>query len=218
MIYLKNIQISMTNFRKNERRQSSLKRRRALLNERDSFLIICEGENTEPIYFRSFRLSSARVKTLSYPNKGNAMNFINSAILYKNIRKDDFDHYWVVFDKDANTNANFNSAINLAKLQGFNVAYSIQSFEFWFILHFHYHLGSMPRNTFKTRLDRHLPFPYAKDKETCKKIYPFILQYQATAIQNAENVYNRVGDHSNIAIEESSTTVQELVKCLNKFL
>lgn len=203
---------------KKGKRQPLLKRRKAFLNERDSFLIICEGENTEPIYFKSFRLSSARVKTLSYPNKGNAMNFVNSAVSYKNKRIDDFDHYWVVFDKDENTNDNFNSAITLAKTQGFNVAYSIQSFEFWFLLHFSYHLGIMPRNTYKTRLDRHLPFPYSKDRETCKKLYSLLLPLQVTAIQNAENVYNRIGDHSNIATEESSTTVYELVKCLNKYL
>jgi hypothetical protein len=146
------------------------------------------------------------------------MNFINSAISYKNERKDDFDHYWVVFDKDENTNANFNAAINLAKDQGFNVAYSVQSFEFWFVLHFHYHLGSMPRHTYKTRLDKYLPFPYEKDKETCKKLYSILLSHQATAIRNAETVHNRIGDHSSIATEESSTTVHELVKCLNKYL
>lgn len=215
-IYLKNIQINMAKYK--NRRQISLKRRRSFLIEKESFLIICEGENTEPIYFKSFRLSSARIKTLSYPNKGNALNFVNSAIIYKNTREDDFDHYWVVFDKDENTNENFNSAITLAKNQGFNVAYTIQSFEFWFILHFHYHLGKMPRNTFKAKLDRYIRFPYEKDKETCKKLYSVLLPHQLTAIQNAENVYNRIGDHSDIASEESSTTVHELVKSLNKYL
>lgn len=195
-----------------------LKRRRAFLLERESFLIICEGENTEPIYFKSFRLSSAKVKTLSYTNKGNAMNFINSAINYKNTRDNDFDHYWVVFDKDENTNDIFNSAIDQAINHGFNVAYSNQSFEFWFILHFQYHLGSMHRNTFRTRLSRHLRIPYEKNKETCKKLYTLLLPYQQKAIQNAEIIYGRIGDHSNIANEESSTTVHELVKTLNRYL
>ncbi len=218
MIYLRNIQISMAKFKRKGREHSVLKRRRAFLFERESFLIICEGENTEPIYFKSFRLSSARVKTLSYTNKGNAMNFINAAIDYKNTRDDDFDHYWVVFDKDENTNDNFNSAIDLAKNHGFSVAYSIQSFEFWFLLHFQYHLGSMHRNTFRSRLSRHLRIQYEKDKETCKKLYSLLLPYQRTAIRNAEAVYGRIGDHSNIATEESSTTVHELVKTLNKYL
>lgn len=198
--------------------KTPFKRRRAFRDEKDSFLVICEGENTEPIYFRSFKLSSARIRTISYTNKGNALNFVKAAITFKKNCLDDFDNYWVVFDKDQNVNNDFNSAISLARENGFKVAYSNQAFEFWFILHYSYHEGTMPRNSYKTRLDRYLGLPYDKTKATCQILYERLKPYQKTAIRNAERVYATIGDHSNIAGEESSTTVHLLVKELNKFI
>ena len=42
--------------------QSSLQRRAGGRGRpKDTFLIVCEGEETEPNYFKAFRLSSARV-------------------------------------------------------------------------------------------------------------------------------------------------------------
>lgn len=198
--------------------KSPFKRRRAFRYERESFLVICEGKNTEPIYFRSFKLSSATIKTISYTNKGNAPNFVNAAITFKRNCFDGFDNYWIVFDKDKNTDNDFNRAITLAEQNGFKVAYSIQAFEFWFILHYTYHLGTMPRESYKARLDRNMGFPYDKTKETCRILYEKLKPHQNNAIRNAERVFASIGDHSNIASEESSTTVHLLVKELNKYL
>src|SRR4030042_64078 len=72
---------------------------------------------------------------------------------------------------------------------GFEVAYSNQAFEFWFILHFNYHLGPMHRETYKERLDRYLGFEYDKTRATCKRLYDELLSRQQEAIRNAENVY-----------------------------
>ena len=48
--------------RYNPRQERSLKRRSSYRDIKQSFLIICEGENTEPDYFNAFRLTSASVK------------------------------------------------------------------------------------------------------------------------------------------------------------
>lgn len=197
---------------------TSFKRRRGFRDVKESFLIICLGENTEPIYFRSFHLSSADIRTISYPHHGNVLNFVREAIKTKRLTKGDYDNYWVVFDKGENTGPDFNTAIKLAEENGFNVAYSNQAFEFWFILHFNYHCGTMPRETYKEKLDKKLGFDYTKEKAICIKLYKALLARQSDAISNAERVYNIIGDHSNPASEESSTTVHELVKSLNKFL
>lgn len=152
------------------RRKSLIKtpyrRRRAFRDERESFIIICEGENTEPIYFRSFRLSSASIKTISYTNKGNALNFVRAAVGFKESCLESYDNYWVVFDKDNTTENDFNQAISLAIRNGYKVAYSIQAFEFWFILHYSYHEGPMPRDSYKERLGRYLGYEYDKSKAT----------------------------------------------------
>lgn len=50
--------------RYNPRQERSLKRRSSYRDIKQSFLIICEGENTEPDYFNAFRLTSASVKAV----------------------------------------------------------------------------------------------------------------------------------------------------------
>jgi len=204
--------------KENLRKSVSFSRRRPTRIEKESFLIICEGENTEPEYFKSFRLSSARVKTIAYTNKGNAFNFVNAAIAEKNKRGKDFDNYWVVFDMDANSKQDFNSAIQLAKANKLKVAYSNQAFELWYLLHFSYIQNEMHRRLYKRKLDELLPFPYDKDKNTAKNMYAALLNKQSDAIANARKAYEEIGNHQSPADEESSTTVYKLVEALNKFL
>ena len=204
--------------KENLRKSVSFSRRRPTRIEKESFLIICEGENTEPEYFKSFRLSSARVKTIAYTNKGNAFNFVNAAITEKNKRGKDFDNYWVVFDMDANSKQDFNSAIQLAKANKLKVAYSNQAFELWYLLHFSYIQNEMHRRLYKRKLDELLPFPYDKDKNTAKNMYAALLNKQSDAIANARKAYEEIGNHQSPADEESSTTVYKLVEVLNKFL
>ena len=50
--------------RYNPRQERSLKRHSNYRDIKQSFLIICEGVNTEPDYFNAFRLTSASVKAL----------------------------------------------------------------------------------------------------------------------------------------------------------
>lgn len=200
------------------RRGIPLKRRKSYRDVKETFLIICQGENTEPVYFRSFKLTSADVRTISKPEYTNVLRFVKEAQKIKNQLRNDYDNYWIVIDKDDNSNEDFNRAIELAKSHGFKVAYSNQAFEFWFILHFICHIGPMHRRDYKKHLDKYMEFPYDKTFATCKKIYSTLLKYQGIAIRNAEIVYSKIGDHTNIAAEESSTTVHELVKSLNKFL
>jgi len=199
------------------KRRVPLRRKRSYRDIKETFLIIFEGKNTEPIYFKSFQLTNADVKTITHAHEGNALSFVAEAIKTKKTEKD-YDNYWIVIDKDENGDSDFNTAIKKAKDNGFNVAYSNQAFEFWYILHFKCHIGLMHRKDYKKLLSKFLGFQYNKTRETCRKIYNALLPNQAQAIRNAEIVYEKIGDHSNIAREESSTTVHELVKSLNRFL
>ena len=107
--------------RYNPRLERSLKRRSNYRDIKQSFLIICEGVNTEPDYFNAFRLTSASVKALG---KGlNTIKLVQEAIIIKNEEKrkgHSFDQYWVVFDKDDFPNNDFNEAIRLAESNGFH--------------------------------------------------------------------------------------------------
>ena len=95
---------------------------------KQSFLIVCEGENTEPDYFNAFRLTSANVKAVGQGI--NTVRLVQKAISIKEEEKrkgNRFDQYWVVFDKDDFPNNDFNNAIVLAQKNGFRVAYSNQA-------------------------------------------------------------------------------------------
>lgn len=188
---------------------------------RESFLILCEGKSTEPHYFSSFRLATASVRALPV-TAGDAMAVILSAIKFRDnetARGKVYDHYWVVFDKDATPNQKFNEAIRLAEDSGFHVAYSNQAFELWFLLHFDFLSGPMHRRQYTSRLTALLGFPYKKEANTAKLLFKVLLDRQPDAIENARRLYESYeGQDRNPAAEESSTTVHELVKELRRYL
>ena len=105
-------------------------------------LIVCEGKNTEPSYFKQFRISSAIVKSI-----GEGYNTISLVKRAKQLAKrKKYDQIWCVFDADPkldNTKQaqNFNNAIKLAEKHKFGIAYSNQAFEYWLILHLDDHQG-----------------------------------------------------------------------------
>jgi len=90
-----------------------LKRKRSYRDVKETYLIICQGENTEPVYFRSFKLTSADIKAISKPEFTNILRFVEEAQKIKNQYKNDYDNYWIVIDKDDNSDEDFNNAIAL---------------------------------------------------------------------------------------------------------
>ncbi|MFN0203829.1 MAG: RloB family protein, partial [Bacteroidia bacterium] len=70
--------------------------------KKKSFLIVCEGENTEPNYFKSFPVVSAIVRAFGYGITN--IQLVNEAIkLKKSHDYKDFE-VWCVFDYDINPN------------------------------------------------------------------------------------------------------------------
>ena len=87
--------------RYNPRKEKSFKRTGRTREVKQSFLIVCEGVNTEPEYFKAFRLTSASVKAIG---KGlSTTRLVEEAIIVKEVegrKNHTFDQYWVVFDND----------------------------------------------------------------------------------------------------------------------
>ncbi len=187
---------------------------------KQTFLIVCEGTNTEPDYFNEFKLGSAQIETAG--TGYNTLSLINKAIQIRKeyLKKEKiFDQNWVVFDKDDFSANDFNAAIVTAEANDFKVAYSNQSFEYWFLLHFNLYQGEVDRNTYAAKLSALLGFPYTKDSGVSARMFNALFSFQQTAIGNAIHVYNSFGPlHASPAIEESSTKVHELVQELNRYL
>ena len=203
--------------RQNPKIERTLKRASSLRTVKQTFLIVCEGEVTEPEYFNSFRLTSANVKAIG---KGmNTISLVKEAIVIRDIEKRrnrNYDQCWVVFDKDDFADSDFNAAIQMAQANGFHVAYSNQAFEFWFLLHFNLYQGAIHRNRYAEMLTHLLGFKYGKTKGDSVRVFNVIYPKTRMAIDNANNVL-KAFDGGNPAKEESSTTVHQLVEQLLPF-
>lgn len=179
---------------------------------RQRFLIVCEGEKTEPNYFRSFRVPKD-VAEIDVKGVGeNPSKLVNSAKDLK--EQEDYDQVWCVFDRDSWAPEDFNNAIRNAENQGFKVAYSNEAFELWYVLHFEFLNTGIPRNDYLQKLSLLLNQKYQKNSE---KIYDELFDKQPTAIRNAINLLNQYDPHIP-ARDNPSTTVHLLVQELNKFV
>jgi len=100
----------------NPRKSKSLKRKINSRNTKKTFLILCEGEKTEPNYFKGFRVKTANIRVL-----GTGMNtesLVKECIKYKNSSEfSNKDEFWVVFDKDSFSNSLINKAFKLVENQ-----------------------------------------------------------------------------------------------------
>lgn len=199
-------------------KNSNLTRKTGVREIKQSFLIVCEGEKTEPDYFKAFRMTTATVKAVGQAM--NTMTLVNKAISIREAdkhKKIRYDQCWVVFDKDDFPAKDFNQAILFAEKNGFHVAYSNQAFEYWFLLHYNLYTGALHRNRYAEMLTKLTGMPYAKNEGYGAVMYNLLRARQTKAIVNAERVLAEIAN-GNPAEEESSTTVHRLVQELNKFL
>ncbi len=184
--------------------------RNRLVETRDirrSFLIVCEGEKTEPNYFKKFR---ARGWVPDVRGLGeNTVGLVKTALEF--MAQGSYDQVWCVFDRDEFPAENFNAALELAARHGINVAYSNESFELWYVLHFDYCDAALSRSDYCRKLDGLLGHAYKKESET---IYEELFARQPTAIRNAEKLLSRASGRP--AEDNPSTTVHLLVVELNK--
>ena len=105
-----------------------------------SFLIICEGENTEPKYFEYFPVPTNTIITEGGCNSKTSL--VNYALEIKDKDRYADREVWCVFDYDLKPDEfltqpeDFNNAIKKAEAKGMKVAWSNDAFELWFVLHY----------------------------------------------------------------------------------
>jgi hypothetical protein len=189
--------------------RSYMQRRVDSLPIRQRFLIVCEGEKTEPLYFERFRVPGLVVQV--DPLGMDTVRVVQRAIDLRPL--DDYDQTWCVFDKDDFPERNFNDAIALARRNGIRVAYSNQSFELWYVLHFDYMHSAITREQYMSILDKKLGHKYEKNSTT---IYNELRDRQTTAIRHAKTLLNEYPTHRP-AKNDPSTTVHLLVEQLIEF-
>ena len=184
---------------------------------RDRILILCEGEKTEPNYFRKFPLDIELVEIDVKGTGANTLSLVEDAIRRRQDaanRGRPYNQIWCVFDRDSFPPGNFNRAFKMADKNRVHIAYSNQCFELWYILHYHFNDAAINRHEYARRLTKFIGRKYHKNDET---MYDILKERQANAIQNAKKLLSRY-DTCNPEKDDPSTTVYELVEALNEFI
>jgi hypothetical protein len=153
-------------------------------------LIVCEGEKTEPNYFRKFPANPEVYDSIDVYGTGyNTVSLINEAIRIKKFalqKREPYIEIWCVFDKDDFSVESFGNAIKLAEKNQIKCAYSIEAFEIWYMLHFNYYDSAFSRSQYKEKLSELLKKPYLKNNE---EMFSVLKNRQNRAMQNAQKLY-----------------------------
>jgi hypothetical protein len=185
------------------------------------FLIVCEGEKTEPNYFKSFPKKIGKVVyDIQFDGGGiNTLKVVEKAIELRDNSKQKYDRVWAVFDRDSFPANSFNSAILKAKANGIECAWSNQAFELWYLLHFHNRITPMHRDDYKKALETAInekinnkkhPFKYKKND---LNMFTTLNKYgnQEQAIKRAKDLNDKYHGE-NFANFNPSTQVFKLVE------
>ncbi len=182
------------------------------------FLIVCEGTETEPNYFKHFPLSQLQMDVIGFGE--NPSNLVKKAIEISRQGKI-YDQVWCVFDRNSWTADDFNGAISYAEQNGIKVAYSNEAFELWYLLHFDYRDTAMSREDYKSVLTEKLrKAGLISNNEEYRKnsqnMYEILEDKQSRAIKYAKRLLKEYNP-PNPAKNNPSTTVHLLVEQLNRF-
>ena len=188
-----------------------------------TILIVGEGQ-TEKLYFESFPVLALTVEVIDLKGQSK-LKLIDSttSIIEKSDTK--YDKVWCVFDMDFKQGkkefSDFDNAITKGKSLGYNIAYSNDSFELWFYLHFHYTDEKHHRTSYYQLLGEKWNLNYEKDGKAykfCQTIYSKLENdenaSQEKAIARAEKLFNQ---QSGLPFHEQNpvSLVYKLVNYLN---
>lgn len=191
------------------------------LEMKKTILIVCEGQSEE-LYFKSFPVVSCTVSAFGFGQSKNSL--VDITIDLKS--RDDYDEVWCVFDMDINSGGKeiceFDNAISKAIKNDIKVAYSNDSFELWYCLHFD-HIDQQHRRThYYDVLSKKFEINYVnegKQYDYCKKIYSMLTSIgdQKLAIKRAKKLHESQKDLP-YSGQNPVTLVYQLVELLNKNL
>ncbi|KGN83164.1 RloB family protein [Porphyromonas sp. COT-290 OH860] len=208
--------------------KTKLGRREGTRSQAVYFLIVSEGEKTEPNYFASFAMNR-RPEEIHIEIEGAGRNTC-SLVRYALAKRAElewllhrqFDRVWVVFDKDDFPDRDFNEAIRMAEQEDIRLAWSNQAFELWFLLHFELPRGPVDRREFRPRLEyliqqghprynRKRRYRYKKNATNMRRLLVDAGGFVDRAKRNARTLRGLFSD-TNYAQHNPCTTVDLLVE------
>lgn len=199
----------------------------------NSFLIVTEGERTEPLYFKGLqslieeriggRIDIIDVPVVDICGEGCSTGKLievteqiikKAKIIYQNI--------WVVFDKDDFDD--FDQAVKEGTNKGYKIAWSNQSFEYWIYLHFNYSDSALHRDDWNKKLDeifKQYKLGDGKYHKNYENIYNMVNVHDGVnrAIKNAKRRMDGFDEKKmKPSMYDPGTTVYKLVEDLKRYL
>lgn len=188
------------------------------------FLIVSEDTKSSTDYFKALikevqaACSGSEVVGIAKDSVVEGCGMSTSRLLQeaksiKSRRQISFDRCWLVFDKD--DFSDFNRAIREATDAGFDVAWSNESFELWYLLHFRYHNTAISRDecmkVLEAEMQKYKPsFRYDKGSSSMHSI---LAEHgdQGQAIKYAEKLRNTYQD-TDYSSHNPCTHVDRLIR------
>jgi hypothetical protein len=224
-----------------ERKAASLERKKravvasALAKPGDAFLIVTEGEVTEPVYFnlliQDLQLGVVRIK-VQPGDHSDPRHVIRTAerVAKKQVRDhkkgvlgtgepSKFDHIWAIVDTDVAVRQGFwNDVQQLAGARKVKLAHSTPCFEFWLLLHingFTTRSDLVDGDAAKSAVKHAFGHDYSTNEDIAKKAIATLLPKWPESVGNAERVRKYHQDAGTHQPANPSTEVDQLVRALN---
>lgn len=161
--------------------------------QRGRLFIVCEGKETEPLYFESAwkeRQKQNQLDPVIVVRPGRAKTY-PTAVVERAIEiiesgdwDEDLDQIWAVFDTEqAGTHPDLRRAIQVARENQVNLAISNPAVEYWFLLHF--------ENTNR---------PFQNADQLCDVLRKYIPEYN-----KSKPVYRLIRDRMETALSRAKT-------------
>jgi hypothetical protein len=203
------------------------KRIKNIRSKRKYYLIVCEGEATEPNYFEGLKHDLPKGVLTAYQididgTGRNTQSLVEQALklklAYEKNTGRSIDRLWVVFDKDSFAASDFNNAITRCENTNPSIgcAWSNEAFELWYLLHFHYYQNAMTRQQYQGLLEQNLqPFiggDYRYQKNSTE-MYNLLKKYGSIdgAIRNAKRLTEMFENKKDYANQNPCTMVHLLI-------
>jgi hypothetical protein len=198
------------------------------------FYIFCEGEQTEPNYFKGFKklieedpIYRKMVLITIEPCGAETMRVIGQAEDYIRKNKINRGQVWCVYDKDSFPAERFNGVSQKARLLSsdnlnlqYHVAWSNECIEYWFLLHFANYISNNDRICYCRFLDKEFKkYKLGKYEKNNINIFDILLEYgnPKLAIRYAKTRISSFSETTDSDIAPG-TMVYKLVEELAKYL
>lgn len=204
------------------------KRKRDVRKKRRYYLIVCEGDKTEPNYFQGLKEDLPKGVLIYYQidiegTGRNTESLVDEALRLKKHYEQEsnrpIDRLWVLFDRDSFSANDFNNAVLRCQNSKPEIgcAWSNEAFELWYLLHFHYYIHGMSRKDYQDLIEENLKPSVGNDyryKKNSTGMYTLLKEYGNLddAIRNGKRLAGNFENRQDYANHNPCTMVWQLVE------